>query len=65
MSMKIKDRQEFVHKPPPFALHGDEKVSTAIKSMAEKNIGSVVIVDDHMKVRGIVTERDLVRQLLR
>src|SRR5512141_2606197 len=33
--------------------------------MAERNIGSVVVVDYDMKVQGIVTERDLVRRLLR
>ncbi len=62
--MKIKERLEFANKPPPYALRGEEKVSTAIVSMAQKNIGSVVIVDPDMKVLGIVTERDLVRRLL-
>ena len=32
--------------------------------MSEKNIGSVAIVDDEMQVKGIVTERDLMRRLL-
>jgi len=32
--------------------------------MSEKNIGSVVIVDDEKQVKGIVTERDLMRRLL-
>ncbi|CAJ0874085.1 hypothetical protein AMST5_02568 [freshwater sediment metagenome] len=63
--MKIKDRLEFANKAPPYALRGEEKVSAAIESMAERNIGSVVIVDYDMKVQGIVTERDLVRRLLR
>jgi CBS domain-containing protein len=62
--VKIKDRLEFANKPPPFVLRGDENVATAITSMAQKNIGSVVIVDADMKVQGIVTERDLVRRLL-
>jgi len=62
--MKIKDRTEFKNKPPAFALRGSDVVSTAIKTMTERNIGSVVIVDDDMKVRGIVTERDLVRRVL-
>ena len=39
-------------------------VPTAVKTMSEKNIGSVVIVDDEMQVKGIVTERDLMRRLL-
>jgi CBS domain-containing protein len=62
--VKIKERWEFAHKPAVYTLRGDEKVSTAIKIMAKRNIGSVVVVDDDMKVQGIVTERDLVRRLL-
>lgn len=62
--MKIKDRPEFKSKPSPFTLSADDKVSTAVKTMAEKNIGSVVIIDDQRHVKGIVTERDLLRRLL-
>ncbi len=62
--MKIKDRPEFKSKPKPFTMRGDEMVSGAIKVMAEKNIGSVVIVDDAQRVKGIVTERDFLRRLL-
>ena len=32
--------------------------------MSERNIGSVVVVDDEMQVKGIVTERDFMRRLL-
>src|SRR5512139_1234154 len=63
-AVKIKERWEFAHKPAVYSLRGDEKVSTAIKVLAERNIGSVVVVDDDMKVHGILTERDLVRRLL-
>lgn len=62
--MKIKDRLEFANKPAVYTLRGDENVSTAINVMAQRNIGSVVVVDDEKKVLGIVTERDLVRRLL-
>jgi CBS domain-containing protein len=62
--MKIKDRPEFRSKAPAFTLHEDDKVSIAIATMAERNIGSVVIVDAGRKIRGIVTERDLLRRLL-
>lgn len=63
--MKIKDRQEFKSKPLPFTLNANDPVADAISVMAEKNIGSVVILDDNRRVRGIVTERDLLRRLLR
>ena len=59
--MKIKDRPEFASKPQAFALRGEETVATAVKTMVERNIGSVVIVDAETKVQGIVTERDVLR----
>jgi len=63
--VKIKDRQEFKSKPNPFTLLASAPVADAVDVMAEKNIGSVVILDDDRRVRGIVTERDLLRRLLR
>lgn len=62
--MKIKDRPEFKSKGKPFILGPNDLVSTAIKTMSELNIGSVVILDADEKVLGIVTERDLLRRLL-
>jgi CBS domain-containing protein len=62
--MKLKDRPEYKSKPLPFSLRANDVVPTAVKIMSEKNIGSVIIVDDDMQVIGIVTERDLMRRLL-
>lgn len=62
--MKIKDRPEFKNKASPFVLSAKDMVFTAIQTMSDKNIGSVVIVDKDNKVEGIVTERDLMRRLL-
>lgn len=62
--MKIEELPEFKNKPKPFAMQGDEMVSTAVETMAKLNIGSVVIIDRDLKVCGIVTERDLLRRLL-
>lgn len=62
--MRIAELPEFKNKSEPFAMNGAEMVSTAVKTMAEKNFGSVVIVDKDKKVEGIVTERDLLRRLL-
>ena len=59
--MKIKDRPEFATKPQAFSLKREETVASAVKTMVERNIGSVVIVDDELKVQGIVTERDILR----
>lgn len=62
--MKIKDRPEYRSKPVPFSLRAGDKVSLAVETMSDRNIGAVVIVDDEKKVKGIVTERDLMRRLL-
>jgi len=59
--VKIKDRPEFAKKPQAFSLRGEETVASAVKTMVERNIGSVVIVDADMRVQGIVTERDVLR----
>ena len=39
----------------------DQKISDTVKVMGEKNISSVLIVDDNNKLVGIFTERDIVR----
>ena len=61
---RLVDRPEFKTKPKPVTFLGKEKVSQAIAVMADKNYGSVVIVDSKDKVIGIVTERDIVKKLV-
>ena len=61
---RLIDRPEFKTKPQPVTFLGKNKVSQAIAVMAEKNYGSVVIVDSKDKVVGIVTERDIVKKLV-
>jgi signal-transduction protein with cAMP-binding, CBS, and nucleotidyltransferase domain len=62
--MKISERPEFKSKKPPVTFQGKEKVIVAVKAMSKDNFGSVVIVDNQQKVKGIVTERDLMKKLL-
>jgi CBS domain-containing protein len=62
--MKLKERPEYRSKPVPFSLKPDDLVATAVKTKSDRNIGSVIIVDDSMQVKGIVTERDLMRRVL-
>ncbi|MFM9152835.1 MAG: CBS domain-containing protein [Methylocystis sp.] len=62
--MKIKERPEFFNKSAVFCLKKSDFVASAIDVMAERNIGSVIIVDQDNKVNGIVTERDLLRRVL-
>ena len=62
---RLIDRPEFKTKPKPITFLKEDKVSQAIEIMSEKNYGSVVIVDGKEKVIGIVTERDIVKKLVR
>ena len=62
---RLIDRPEFKTKPQPVTFLPNDKVSKAIDAMAEKNYGSVVIVDDEDRVVGIVTERDIVKKLVK
>ena len=61
---RLVDRPEFKTKPKPVTFLGKDKVSQAVAVMADKNYGSVVIVDSKDKVVGIVTERDIVKKLV-
>ena len=62
--MKICERPEFKNKKHPLTFTENQKVIDAVKSMSKDNYGSVIIVDNQKKVKGIVTERDLMRKLL-
>tara|TARA_B100000683_G_scaffold5407_1_gene5878 strand:- start:251 stop:766 length:516 start_codon:yes stop_codon:yes gene_type:complete len=62
--MKISERPEFKSKKPPVTFLENDKVIDAVKAMTKDNFGSVVITDKQSKVRGIVTERDLMKKLL-
>ena len=62
---RLIDRPEFKSKPQPITFLANDKVSDAINVMADKNYGSVVIVDNKQKVVGIVTERDILKKLVK
>ncbi len=62
--MKISERPEFKSKKPPMTFKENDTVFNAVKSMSKDNFGSVVITDAGLKVKGIVTERDLMKKLL-
>ena len=62
---RLVDRPEFKTKPQPITFLPKDKVNQAIEIMSEKNYGSVVIVDSKDKVIGIVTERDIVKKLVK
>ena len=62
--MKISDRPEFKSKKPPLTFRENDTVLKAVKAMKNDNFGSVVITDKSHKVKGIVTERDLLKKLI-
>ena len=62
---RLVDRPEFKSKPKPVTFLAKDKVSKAVEVMADKNYGSVVIVDSKDKVVGIVTERDIVKKFVK
>ncbi len=62
--MRIRDRVEFRSKPEPLTMHADATVAEAVAAMALKNYGAIVITDVDEKVRGIVTERDVMKKIV-
>ena len=62
--MLIKDRQEFASKPKPMTASKDLSVFDAVKKMASKNFGSIIIVDDDQRILGMFTERDLLKRVV-
>ena len=46
-----------------FTLGPNEKLSEAIRILAERRVGALVITNDDRKIIGILSERDIVRRL--
>lgn len=46
-----------------FSIEKDELIATAVSLMAQKNIGALVVLDEKDQIVGVVSERDIVRQL--
>jgi signal-transduction protein with cAMP-binding, CBS, and nucleotidyltransferase domain len=44
-------------------IDGSRSVQEAAKKMKDKNVSSLIVVDDKGKPQGLVTERDLVRKV--
>ncbi|WP_371397618.1 CBS domain-containing protein [Fretibacter rubidus] len=62
--MKIKNRPEYGNKPAPLTCTADTTVLAAVKSMAEKNYGSIIVIDDERRVLGVMTERDIFKRVM-
>ena len=62
--MKIKNRPEYESKPLPLTCGPDTTVLAAVKLMAEKNFGSIVVIDKDRRVLGLMTERDIFKRVM-
>jgi CBS domain-containing protein len=56
ISMKLRNLMEV----PAITVLGETTIDDTAKLMWEKNVGSVIVVDQTNKMQGIVTERDVV-----
>ncbi|MBF0484287.1 MAG: CBS domain-containing protein [Candidatus Omnitrophica bacterium] len=54
---------EHVMKKNPYYLHPEDKLSKALIDMAQKNLACIPIVDEKMKVKGLVTDHDILLYL--
>ena len=48
----------------PFVLSPEDSITDAVLAMDKKNLGCIPIVDEKNKVKGIVTDREVVRFLV-
>lgn len=47
-----------------FSVRPDDSVYSALKLMAEKNIGAVLVIDEEGNLRGVLSERDYARKVV-
>jgi CBS domain-containing protein len=45
-------------------MDASKAIAEAAKKMAQNEVGSVIIINDKKEIKGIVTERDLVRRVI-
>ncbi|MCH2037775.1 MAG: CBS domain-containing protein [Rickettsiales bacterium] len=62
--MKIKDKLDFSTKYKPITFKPTNSIQQALEVMCDKNIGSIIVVNDDDTVAGIVTERDMMIRVL-
>jgi CBS domain-containing protein len=57
---KLPLRVEDIMSTPPVVIELDATIADAARAMKSERVGSVLVVDKEGKLRGIVTERDIV-----
>lgn len=63
ITKKVKDLLK-AKKKEVFTVEPDSPVNDALKLMAEKEIGALMVVDKKGEIAGIITERDYVRKIV-
>ncbi|MDQ1899440.1 CBS domain-containing protein [Paracoccus sp. WLY502] len=63
LSMKSTSGKPGIEAQTILTIRPDATLADAVKMLAEKRIGAVVVSDDGKKPQGILSERDIVRQL--
>ena len=63
--MPVLKALDLIRDTKPVYAHPDETIQQAVEKMASHNVGSLPIVDNEMRIKGIFTERDLVHLLAR
>ena len=64
VTMQLRDRPEFASKRHVLTFPETTTVREAVAAMAERNYGSVVVVDAGETVVGIATERDVMKKVV-
>jgi signal-transduction protein with cAMP-binding, CBS, and nucleotidyltransferase domain len=55
---------EDVMRSPPVTTRPTRRVRDVVRAMVEYNVGSVIVVSDDERIRGIVTERDILERVV-
>lgn len=63
ITKKVKDLLK-AKKKEVFTVEPDSPVNDALKLMAEKEIGALMVMDKKGEIAGIITERDYVRKIV-
>lgn len=62
--MKVRDSNNFKKNVKPITFYPDDTIKEALHTMCEKNIGSIVVINQDNTVAGIVTERNMMIRVL-
>jgi CBS domain-containing protein len=63
-AMRIRDRVEYHSKPKPLTMRPDAMTAEAVAAMSLKNYGAVIVTDADETIKGVVTERDIMRRIV-